>query len=119
MRIPTERLKSMLDVAKATYGGNIEAGLRWIVNQIPTWDKDEVYYLGEEFGVEPYCDAKQAEDAISRGCNVIVATNKFGVVTLSKFNKDRFSVHIDKTIFEPIEEFRSVTSDLLSGYYFE
>ena len=119
MRIPTERLKGFIDVANTTYPNNVEAGLRWIVSQIPTWDKDEIYYLGEQFGVEPYVNDKQAEEALLRGCKVLVATSKFGVVTLNKFNKDQFGVHIDNTIFEKISDLGRVTDDLLSGYYFE
>lgn len=119
MRIPTERLKEFIDVANTTYPNNIEAGLRWIVTQIPTWGKDEIYYLGEQFGVEPYVNDKQAEEALLRGCKVMVVTKKFGVVTLNKFNKDRFSVHIDKKIFEKISDIGRVIDDLLSGYYFE
>lgn len=119
MRVPTERLKSFLDVASTTYPNDIEAGLRWIVSQIPTWGKDEIYYLGEQFGVEPYCNAKQAEDALFRGCKVIIATKKFGVVTLDRHLKDRFIVHINKKILEKISDLDRVTDDLLSGYYFE
>nr|DAQ37468.1 MAG TPA: hypothetical protein [Caudoviricetes sp.] len=119
MRVPTERLKSFLGVASTTYPNDTEAGLRWIVSQISTWGKDEIYYLGEQFGVEPYCNDKQAEDAISRGCKVMIATKKFGVVTLDKFRKDHFSVHIDKKILEKISDLGRVTDDLLSGYYFE
>lgn len=119
MRIPTERLKGFIDVANTTYPNDVEAGLRWIVTQIPTWDKDEIYYLGEQFGVEPYVNDKQAEEALLRGCKVLVATSKFGVVTLNKSNNDQFSVHIDKKIFEQISDLGRVTKDLLSGYYFE
>ena len=119
MRIPTERLKALMDVANTTYPNDIDAGLRWIVSQIPTWDKDEIYYLGEQFGVEPYSNDKQAKEALLRGCKVLVATSKFGVVTLNKSNKDQFSVHIDNKIFEQISDLGRVTKDLLSGYYFE
>lgn len=119
MRIPTERLKDFIAVANTTYPNSVEAGLRWIVTQIPTWGKDEIYYLGEQFGVEPYINDKQAEEALLRGCKVMVVTKKFGVVTLNKFRKDHFSVHIDKTIFEQISDLGRVTDDLLSGYYFE
>lgn len=123
MRIPTERLKHLLDVAKTTYGSDIEAGLRWIVSQIPTWGRDEIYYLGEEFGVEPYYNDKQTEQALLRGCKVMLPTKKYGVVILErfrdKFGKDHFTVHIDKKILESISELGRVTNDLLSGYYFE
>lgn len=119
MRIPTERLKDFLAIANNAYPNDTEEGLRWIVNQIPTWGKDEIYYLGEQFGIEPYCNDKQAEDALLRGCKVIVKTKKFGVVTLNKVREDHFSVHIDKKILEKISEIGRVTDDLLSGYYFE
>ena len=119
MRIPTERLKGFIDVANTTYPNDIDAGLRWIVSQIPTWDKDEIYYLGEQFGVEPYVNDKQAEEALLRGCKVLVTTSKFGVVTLNKSNKDQFSVDIDNTIFEQSSDRGRVTDVLLCGYYFE
>jgi len=119
MRIPTERLKSMLDVAKATYGDNIESGLRWIVTQIATWGRDEIYYLGEEFGIEPYSTDKQAEDALLRGCKVMLPTKKFGVVTLTKFNKDRVKLSFEQEILEKLDDLERVTDDLLSGYYFD
>ena len=119
MRIPTERLKALIAVANATYPNEVEAGLRWIVTQIPTWDKDEIYYLREQFGMEPYINDKQAEEALLHGCKVMVVTKKFGVVTLNKFRKDHFSVHISKKIFERISDLGRVTDDLLSGYYFE